>query len=135
MAETIENHADCEVRSVIRFLQAENVRPCDIHCRLVTIYCEDVINAASVRKWCIMFKNGRTDVHDEERSRRPSVITDTGTLKRKVDRIIRENRLFMINETPGQSQEVSNSTVHEIVTQHLRVPQNLCTVGVTNAHG
>ena len=27
----ISNPADCEVRGVIRFLQAENVRPCEIH--------------------------------------------------------------------------------------------------------
>ena len=44
--------ADCEVRGVIRFLQAENVRPCEIHQRLVAVYGEHVMNAASVRKWC-----------------------------------------------------------------------------------
>ena len=68
----ISNPADCEVRGVIRFLQAENVRPCEIHQRLVAVYGEHVMNAASVRKWCIMFTNGRTDVHDAEKSGRPS---------------------------------------------------------------
>ena len=63
----ISTPADCEVRGVIRFLQAENVRPCEIHQRLVEVYGEHVMNAASVRKWCIMFTNGRTDVHDAER--------------------------------------------------------------------
>jgi len=48
------------------------------------------MNAASVRKRCTMFRNGRTDVYDAERSGRPSVITDA--LKQKVNRIIRENR-------------------------------------------
>ena len=72
----ISNPADCEVRGVIRFLQAENVRPCEIHQRLVAVYGEYVMNAASVRKWCIIFTNGRTDVHDAENSGRPSVITD-----------------------------------------------------------
>ena len=71
----ISNPADREVRGVIRFLQAENVRPCEIHQRLVAVYGEHVMNAASVRKWCIMFTNGRTDVHDAEKSGRPSVIT------------------------------------------------------------
>ena len=51
----ISTPADCEVRSVIRFLQAENVRPCEIHQRLVAVYGEHVMNAASVRKWCTMF--------------------------------------------------------------------------------
>ena len=92
----ISNPADCEVRGVIRFLQAENVRPCEIHQRLVAVYGEHVMNAASIRKWCTMFRNGRKDVHDAERSGRPSAITDT--LKQKVNRIIRENRHFTIIE-------------------------------------
>lgn len=81
--------ADCDVQGVIRFLQAENVRPCEIHERLVAVYGEHVMNAASVRKWCIMFTNGRTDAHDTVRSGRPYVITDA--LKQKVNRIIQEN--------------------------------------------
>ena len=66
----ISTPADCEVRDVIRFLQAENVRPCEIHRRLVAVYGEHVMKAASVRKWCTMFTNGRTDVYDAERSGR-----------------------------------------------------------------
>ena len=66
----ISNPADCEVRGVILFLQAENVRPCEIHQRLVAVYGEHVMNAASVRKWCIMFTNGRKDVHDAQKSGR-----------------------------------------------------------------
>ena len=85
----ISNPVDCEVRGVIRFLQVENVRPSEIQQRLVAVFGERVMNAASVRKWCTMFRNGRTDVYDTERSGRPSVITDA--LKQKVDCIIREN--------------------------------------------
>ena len=62
---------DCEVRGVIRFLQAENVRPCEIHQRLVAVYDEHVMNAASVRKWCTVFTNGLTDTPDAKRSGRP----------------------------------------------------------------
>ena len=96
MNELLSTPADCEVRCVIRFLQAENVRPCEIHQRLVAVYGEHVMNAASIRKWCIMFTNGRTDVHDAERSGRPSVITDA--LRQKVNRIIQENRHFTSSE-------------------------------------
>ena len=84
----ISNPADCEVRGVIRFLQVENVRPSEIPRRLVAVYGEHVMNAASVRKWCTVFRNGRTDVHEAERSGRPSVITDE--LKQNVNRIIRD---------------------------------------------
>jgi len=103
---------------VIRFLQAENVRPSEIHRRLVAVYGEHVMNTASVRKWCKMFRNGRTDVHDAEISGRPSVITDA--LKQKLKRIIRENRHFTIIEGYEQFPEVSRTFVYEIVTEHLQ---------------
>ena len=112
----ISNPADCEMRGVIRFLQAENVRPSEIHRRLVAVYGEHVMNAASVRKWCTNFRNGRTDVHDADRSGRPSVITDA--LKQKVNRIIRENRHCTNSEVYEQCPEVSRTVVYEIVTEH-----------------
>ena len=131
----ISNPADCEVRGVIRFSQAENVRPSEIHPRLVAVYGEHVMNAASVRKWRTMFTNGRTDVHDAERSERPSVITDA--LKRKVNRIIRENRHFTISEVYERCPEVSHTVVYEIVTEHLQY-RKICARWVprmvTNAH-
>jgi len=68
MNSPISNPADCEVRGVIQFLQAENVRPSEIHRRLVAVYGGHVMNAASVRKLCTIFRDGRTDVHDAERS-------------------------------------------------------------------
>ena len=114
----ISNPAECEVRGVIRVLQAENVRPSEIHRRRVAVYGEHVMNTASVRKWCKMFRNGRTDVHDTERSGRPSVITDA--LKQKVNRIIQENRHFTISEVYEQCPEVSHSVVYKIVTEHMQ---------------
>jgi len=114
----ISNPTDFEVRGVIRFLQAEYVRPSEIDRRLFAVYGKHVTNAASVRKWCIMFRNGRTDVHDAERSGRPSVITDA--LKQKLTPIIRENRHFTISEVYEQCPEVSRTVVYEIVTEHLQ---------------
>jgi len=99
---------------VIWFLQAEYVRPSEIHRRLVAVYGEHVMNAASVQKWCTMFRNGRTDVRDAERSGRPSVITDA--LKQKLNCIIWENRHFTISEVYEQCPEVSCTVVYEIVT-------------------
>ena len=103
---------------MIRFLQAEKVRPCEIHQRLVAAYGEHVMNVASVRKWCIMFTNGRTDVHDAEKSGRPSVIGDA--LKEKVNRIIRENRHYTISEVYEKCPEVSCALVYQTVTKHLQ---------------
>ena len=47
MNASISNPAECEVRGVIRFWQAENVRPSEIHRRLVAVYGEHVLKAAS----------------------------------------------------------------------------------------
>ena len=103
---------------MIRFLRAENVRPCEIHQSLVAVYGEHVMNATSVQKWCIMFTNGRTCVHDTEKSGRPSVIADA--LKEKVNRIIRENRHFTISEVYKKCPEVSRALVYQTVTKHLQ---------------
>ena len=108
----------CEVRGVIRLLQAENVRPCEIYDRLVAVCGEHVMNAASVRKWCIMFTNGRTDVPDAVRSGRPSVIADA--LKQKVNRIIRENPHFTISDVYETCPEVSRALLYQTVTKHLQ---------------
>jgi len=117
---------------MIRFLQAENVRPSEIHQRLVAVYGEHVMNEASVRKWCTMFRNGRTDVHDAERSGRPSAITDT--LKQKVNRIIRENRHLTISKVYKQCPEVSSTVVYEIVTEHLQY-RKICARWVPHPSG
>jgi len=114
----ISNPVECEVRGVIRFLQAENVRPNEIRRRVVAVYGEHIMNAACVRKWCTMFRNGWTDVHDAEISRRPSLFTDA--LKQKVNRIIRWNRHFTISEVCEQCPKVSRTVVYEIVTEHLQ---------------
>ena len=113
----ISNPADCEVRGLIRFLQAENVRPSEIHRRFIAVHGEHVMNAASVRKWCTMFTNGRTEVHDAERSGRPSVIVDA--LKQKVNCIIRENRRFTISEVYERCPEC-------LVQLCTKLSQNIC---------
>lgn len=66
MCDKINDPAKCEVRSVIRFLNAKGVRPIEIYRQITEVY-GNVMNEASVRKWCIMFNGGRTNVHEEER--------------------------------------------------------------------
>ncbi|GBN92351.1 hypothetical protein AVEN_131824-1 [Araneus ventricosus] len=68
MFETIADPADCEVRSVIRILNAKNVKPAEIHRQLVEIYGENVMTDGMVRKWVRQFNDGRTNVHDEART-------------------------------------------------------------------
>jgi hypothetical protein len=39
---------------------------------LVAVYGKGVMNKGNVCRWCRLFNGGRTDVHDEVRSGRPS---------------------------------------------------------------
>ncbi|GBN08951.1 hypothetical protein AVEN_87341-1 [Araneus ventricosus] len=89
MFKTIADPTDCEVRSVTRFSNANNVKQAEIHLQLVEIYGENVMTDGMVRKWVRQFKDGRTNVHDEARSGRPSVVNDG--LVAKVNEKIREN--------------------------------------------
>lgn len=40
------------------------------------------MNRRNVAKWCREFKAGKSDIHDEERRGRPSVVTDELNLKK-----------------------------------------------------
>jgi hypothetical protein len=44
----ITNPADCEVLSVIQFLNAKNIRLAEIQCQLVKVYGEGVMNKGNV---------------------------------------------------------------------------------------
>ena len=66
MAAPIQSPAKCEVRSVIRFLNAKVERPAEIHKQIVAV-CGNVMNRQNVTKWGREFSEGRTDVHDEQR--------------------------------------------------------------------
>ena len=74
-AAPIQTPAKCEVRSVIRFLNAKGERPVENHKQIVAVY-GNVMNRQNVTKWCCEFSEGRTDVYDEQRSGRPSLISD-----------------------------------------------------------
>ena len=75
MAALIQSPAKCEVRSVIRFLNAKSERPEEIHKQIVAVYGK-VMNRQSVTKWCREFSEGMADVHYEQRRGRPSLISD-----------------------------------------------------------
>ncbi|GFW96597.1 HTH_48 domain-containing protein [Trichonephila clavipes] len=68
----------------------------EIYRQVCEVYGNNVMNESSIRKWCIQFKNGRTNVHDEEKSGRPSTVTDE--LVTKVNEKIPENRRFTITK-------------------------------------
>ncbi|GBN57670.1 hypothetical protein AVEN_132933-1 [Araneus ventricosus] len=117
MFKTIADPADCEVRSVIRFLNANNVKQAEILRQLVEIYGENVITDGIVRKWVRQFNDGRTNVHDEARSGRPSVVNDG--LVAKVNEKISENRRFPIRMLCDEFSQISKTVLLENVTNRL----------------
>ncbi|GBN20318.1 hypothetical protein AVEN_97476-1 [Araneus ventricosus] len=123
MFKTVADPADCEVCSVIRFLNAKKVKPAEIHRQLVEIYGENVMTDVMVRKWVWQFNDGRTNVHDKARNGRPSVVNDG--LVAKVNEKIRENRRFTIRMLFNEFPEILKTVLHEIVTNRLNY-RKLC---------
>jgi transposase len=85
----IENPASCEIRLVIKFLNA-NLRPVEIYRQVCGVYGKNAMSNGMVRRWCRMFSEGRTNVQGDDRSGRPSLVTVD--LLDQVNEKIRENR-------------------------------------------
>jgi len=133
MFKTIEGLADCEIRCVIRFLNAKNVLPNEIHHQICHIYGDNAMSDGMVRKWVRMFNEGRENVHDEARSGRPSFMNDD--LVRKVNERVRDDRRFTISDLSLHFSQISRTLLYDIVSSHLgrrrphsmrRVYKNLC---------
>jgi transposase len=86
MFKKTEKPAACKMRSVIRFLNARNMKPADIHRQLCEVYGEHAMPDSTVRRWAKHFNEGRENVHDDPRSGRPSVVNEDllRTLKEKI---------------------------------------------------
>jgi hypothetical protein len=76
MYPAIDNPTSCKICALIRFLDAKNISAAEIHHELCADYGQNVMSEGTVRQWCRMFKDWRTNVHDEERSGQPSVVSD-----------------------------------------------------------
>jgi hypothetical protein len=83
----------------------------EIYNELCTIYGQNVMSEETVRQWCRMFKDGRTNVHDEEGSGWPSVVSN--------DLFQSERQLFTISETLCGFPQISLSVLYEIITVRL----------------
>jgi len=95
MFKTIEGATDCEIRFVIRFLNARKVLPSEIHHQICQVYGDNAMSDGMVRKWVRMFNEGREMLHDEARSGRPSLVNDD--LVRKFNERVRDDRLAIFD--------------------------------------
>ncbi|KOC58751.1 Histone-lysine N-methyltransferase SETMAR [Habropoda laboriosa] len=69
-----------------------------------------------VRKWGREFKDGRTDVHDEQRSGRPSISDETIA---KVEETMLKDRRVTARELCEMVPYVSKTCIDTILTDHL----------------
>jgi len=113
MFKIIEGAADCEIRSVIRFLNAWNVLPSEIRHQICQVYGDNVMSDGVVRKWVRMFNEGRENVHDEARSVRPSLVSDD--FVRKVKESVRDDRHFTISDLSLHFPQISRTPLYDIV--------------------
>jgi len=58
MFKTIKGAADCEVQFVIRFLNARNVLPSEIHHHICQVCGDSAMSDGMARKWVWMFNEG-----------------------------------------------------------------------------
>jgi len=123
MFKKIENLAACEMRSVIRFLNAKNMKPAEIHRQLCDVCGEHAMSSSMVRRWVRLFNEGRENVHDDPQSGRPSVVNEDLVLA--VEEKIRENRRFTITSLSLHFSQISRSLLHEIVSDELKF-RKLC---------
>jgi len=74
------------------------------------------MDVKNVRKWCREFTAGRTEIHDEERSGRPSISDETVA---KVEQIMRQDRRITLDDICILVPEVSRSTIGRTLTEKL----------------
>ena len=77
------------------------------------VYGDNFMSEGSVREWCRKFKEGQTDVHDEDGQGRKSVAT-VGLVQR-VDQVVRGKRRFTISELSEEFPDISRSALYTIV--------------------
>jgi len=111
MFKTIEGAAECEIRSVIRFLNARKVLPSEIHHQIRQVYGDNAMSDGMVRKWVRMFNEGRENVYDEARSGRPSLVNDD--LVRKFNERVRDDRSDLSLHFP----QISRTLLYDIVSR------------------
>jgi hypothetical protein len=88
----------------------------EIHHELCAVYGQNVMSEETVRRWCRMFKDGWTKVHDEEWSSQPSAVCD--------DLVQSERQHFTILKL---SCEFPHILLYEIIAVRLSYHPQFCT--------
>ena len=109
--------AKCEVRAVIRFFNAKGNTLIEIHHQLTEVYGESCMDIKNIRKWCREFAFGRTEIHDDKPTGRPSTCNETVT---KVEETMRKDRRVSLDDLCVSIPEVSRTTIYRILKDKLQ---------------
>jgi hypothetical protein len=72
-----DNPAAAKFMLLITFFTLKKISGAKIHHELcMAVYSQNVISEGTVRQLCRMFKDGGTNVHDEEQSGRPAICSE-----------------------------------------------------------
>ena len=94
----------CEIRAVIRYLHTQKQSPAEIHRHIYHVYGPDIMSNKIVGRWCGQFTEGLTNVQDEDRSGRPSLVTPE--MMESVQQEVLQNRRSTFSELSSISADV-----------------------------
>jgi len=114
MFKTYEGAADCEIRSVIRFLKARNMLLSENHHQICEVYGDNAMSDGMARKWVRMFNERRENVHDEARNGRPSLVNHD--LLSKFNEKVSDDRSFIISYLCLHFPQISRTLLYDIVS-------------------
>ena len=77
------------------------------------------MSEGKVHKWAWEYRNSRENVHDEDGSSHPYLITDD--LVASLEARIRESWHFIITDPSNEFPEVSRSALYKFVSEHLQL--------------
>ena len=83
------------------------------------LYGKECMSRTHVFKWHKRFHEGRTDVEDDERSRRPT-ISKTTINKREIEKIVREDRRLIIRLI-AERMSIDKETMWQVVHENLHM--------------
>jgi len=108
MFKTIEGATDCEIWSVICFLNARNMLPSEIHHQICQVYGDNAMSDGMVRKWVWMFNEGKRTC-----MMRHKVVNDD--LVRKVNERVRDDGHFTISDLSLHFPQISRTLLYDTV--------------------
>lgn len=106
-----------EVRAVIKFFVLEGLSATEIHAKLVRVLKDSAPSYATVCRWTVEFKRGRTSVDDDPRSGRPKSALNTEVIEKIQDMVMADRRLT--EDALAEATGISHGSVHEILRNVL----------------